>query len=52
MGYNVETHRKRVEELYQHLKKTWDELTEKVERETKKIPGDQQYIENYKSISL
>jgi predicted thioredoxin/glutaredoxin len=52
MGYNVETHRKRVEDLYQHLKKTWDELTEKVERETKKILGDQQYIENYKSISL
>ncbi len=51
MGYNIEAHRKRVEELYQHLRETWEEHVEKVEKETKKILGDQQYIEKYRSIS-
>ncbi len=51
MGYNAEAYRRRVEELYQHLRNTWDELVEKIEKETKKILGDQQYIESYKSIS-
>ncbi|MEM4970770.1 MAG: hypothetical protein QXE01_05910 [Sulfolobales archaeon] len=47
MGYNIEIHRRRIEELYTHLQKMWDTLAEKVENEVKKILGDKHYIESY-----
>jgi predicted thioredoxin/glutaredoxin len=51
MGYKTEIHKKRVEELYEHLQKTWDELSEKVGNEIKKILGDQLYVRDYISLT-
>ncbi len=47
MGYPLKPHMERVEELYRFLRESWGEIYEKVLRETRKILGDREYVEDY-----
>lgn len=47
MGYPLKPHMEGVEDLYRFLRESWGELYEKVLRETRKILGDREYVEDY-----
>lgn len=47
MGYPLKPHMERVEELYRFLRESWEEVYENVLRETRKILGDKEYVEDY-----